>query len=92
MVGRSHLGAGVRLANGSYLLHCVIPALTEKRTKRSQLALHLMLLDPLVKSGYTGNTGKHKACFISVTVLFSKFALGQTSYPVTSTQVLHVNF
>lgn len=49
-----------------------------------------MLLDPLasyfttVKSGYRGNTGKHKACFISVTVLFSKFALRQTSYPVIS--------
>lgn len=38
-----------------------------------------LLLFHSVKCSYTGNTAKHKACFISMTVLFSKFALGQTS-------------
>lgn len=43
-----------------------------------------LLLFRSVTSGYTGNAGKHKACFLSMTVLLSKFALGQTSHPVTS--------
>lgn len=47
MAGRSQLGSGVSLAEGSFMLCCVIPAFTEKCTKGFQLALHLMLLDPL---------------------------------------------
>lgn len=43
----SQLGSGVRLAEGLFVLHLVIPAFTEKCTKGSQQALHLMLLDPL---------------------------------------------
>lgn len=96
--GRSQLGSGVSLAEGSLVMHCVIPAFTGKRSKGYQIALSQKLLDPLASCfffllppGSPGNTGKHKACFISVDVLFSRFVLGQTSYPITSTQVLHMD-
>lgn len=96
-VGRSQLGCGVSLAEGSIAIHCVITAFTGKLSRGCQIALSHKVLDPLspyffflLPSGSSGNTGKHKACFISVDVLLSRFVPGQTSYSVTSAQVLHV--
>lgn len=48
-----------------------------------------LLLFFLLPPGSSGNTGKHKARFISVDVSSSGFVLGQTSYSVT-TEVLHM--
>lgn len=97
-VGRCQPGSRVSLAEGSLVIHSVIRAFPGKGSKGCQRALSHKLLDPLAScfffllpSGSPGNTGKHKACFISVDVLFSRFVLGQTSYPLTSTQVLLVD-
>lgn len=92
-------GSGVSLAEGSLVIHCVISASTGKLSKGHQLVFSHKLSDPLascffflLQSGSPGSTGKHKACFISVDILFSRFVLGQTSYPITSTQVLHMDW
>lgn len=46
-VGRSQLGSGVSLAEGSLAIHCVIPAFTGELSRGCQVALSHKLLDPL---------------------------------------------
>lgn len=45
--GRSQLGSGVSLAEGSLVMHCVVPAFTGKRSQGCQIAPSHKLLDPL---------------------------------------------